>query len=75
MRIKVFCWVLLLLMLNVVMLYAQPGEPCGGNDDDGTCPSPLDTWVLVLAAVCPYGFRCRASYTENKKSPEISPPL
>ena len=49
MRIKIFCWTFLLLMFNVVMLYAQPGEPCGGNDDDGTCPSPLDTWVLVLA--------------------------
>ena len=51
MRLKVFCWTLVLLMFNVVMLYAQPGEPCGGTDDDATCPSPLDTWVLILAAV------------------------
>ncbi len=51
MRLKVFCSALILLMLNVIVLYAQPGEPCGGNDDDGTCPSPLDTWVMVLAVV------------------------
>ena len=47
MRIKIFCGALLLLMLNVVVLYAQPGEPCGGTDPDATCP--LDTWVIVLA--------------------------
>jgi len=47
MRIKIFCGALLLLMLNVVALYAQPGEPCGGTDPDATCP--LDNWVIVLA--------------------------
>jgi hypothetical protein len=47
MRIKIFFGAFLLLMLNVVMLYAQPGEPCGGVDPDATCP--LDTWVIVLA--------------------------
>jgi hypothetical protein len=36
-------------MLNGVFLYAQPGEPCGGVDPDATCP--LDSWVVVLAAV------------------------
>ena len=51
MRIKIFCCAFFLLMLNVIVLYAQPGLPCGGNDDDGTCPSPLDTWVVVLAAI------------------------
>ena len=49
MRIKVFSGAFLLLMLNAVFLYAQPGEPCGGQDPDATCP--LDTWVVVLAAV------------------------
>jgi hypothetical protein len=47
MRIKIFCSALLLLMLNVVVLYAQPGEPCGGTDVDTTCP--LYTWVIILA--------------------------
>jgi len=36
-------------MLNVIVLYAQPGEPCGGTDPDATCP--LDTWVIVLAVI------------------------
>ena len=49
MRIKIFFGALFLLMLNVVALYAQPGEPCGGTDPDDTCP--LDTWVIVLAIV------------------------
>ena len=49
MRVKIFCGALLLLMLNVVMLYAQPGEPCGGTDPDATCP--LDTWVIALAVI------------------------
>jgi hypothetical protein len=48
MRIKIFLGAFLLLMLNVVMLYAQPGEPCAGVDPDETCP--LDTWVIILAA-------------------------
>jgi hypothetical protein len=49
MRIKIFLGAFLLLMLNGVFLYAQPGEPCGGVDPDATCP--LDSWVVVLAAV------------------------
>ena len=49
MRVKIFLGVLLLLILNTAVLYAQPGEPCGGTDPDATCP--LDTWVIVLAAV------------------------
>jgi len=48
-RVKVFSWALLLLILNTAVLYAQPGEPCGGTDPDSTCP--LDTWVIVLAAI------------------------
>ncbi|HAL82915.1 MAG TPA: hypothetical protein DCO83_12305 [Mucilaginibacter sp.] len=47
MRVKIFCGALLLLMLNVVVLYAQPGTPCDGTDPD--LPCPLDTWVIVFA--------------------------
>ena len=49
MRIRIFLGTMLLLMLNTAMLFAQPGEPCAGNDPDSTCP--LDTWVIVLAVV------------------------
>jgi len=65
MRIKIFCCAFLLLMLNFVVLYAQPGEPCGGSDDDGTCPSPLDTWVLILAAIV-LVFAVRHLYRKQK---------
>jgi hypothetical protein len=47
MRAKIFFGILLLLILNSVALFAQPGEPCMGTDPDSTCP--LDTWVMVLA--------------------------
>ena len=46
MRLKIFCGALLFLLLDGIMLYAQPGEPCGGTDVDNPCP--LDTWVIVL---------------------------
>ncbi len=49
MRIKIFSGTLLLLLLNVMALYAQPGVPCDGTDPDAMCP--LDTWVFVLAGV------------------------
>ena len=49
MRVKIFLGTLLLLMLNTVASYAQPGEPCGGVDPDATCP--LDTWVIILASI------------------------
>jgi hypothetical protein len=49
MRIKIFCAAFLLLMLNVFALFAQPTEPCAGADPDTSCP--LDTWVIILAAV------------------------
>lgn len=45
---KVFFGTLTFLLLNVVFVFAQPGEPCGGTDPDAVCP--LDTWVFVLAA-------------------------
>jgi hypothetical protein len=48
MRTKIFCGALLLLMLNVIFLYADPALPCAGTDPDAQCP--LDTWVIVLAA-------------------------
>ena len=57
MRIKIFCGVLLLLMLNVVVLYAQVdtttvGVPmCGDITSDVDNHCPLDTWVIVLAVV------------------------
>jgi hypothetical protein len=47
MRAKIFLGTLLLLILNSVTLFAQPGEPCAGVDPDATCP--LDTWVIILA--------------------------
>jgi hypothetical protein len=46
---KIFFSTLFLLMLNAAALFAQPGEPCAGTDPDATCP--LDSWVLILAAV------------------------
>ncbi len=48
MATKVFFGVLFVLIFNISFLYAQ-GLACGGNDVDGMCP--LDTWVIVLAAV------------------------
>jgi hypothetical protein len=49
MRVKIFLGSLLLLILNTAVLYAQPGEPCGGTDPDAVCP--LDTWIFVLAFI------------------------
>jgi len=49
MRIRKALGALFLLTFNCAVLYAQPGEPCGGTDPDAVCP--LDTWVFVLAAV------------------------
>jgi H+/Cl- antiporter ClcA len=51
MRTRIFCGAFFLLMLNVAVGFAQtgPGGACGLADGDGTCP--LDTWVLVLAAI------------------------
>jgi hypothetical protein len=49
MRVKIFLGVVLLFMVNVAALYAQPTEPCEGTDPDTTCP--LDTWVIVLAFI------------------------
>jgi hypothetical protein len=51
MRLKMFCCVLLLLMLSTVVLYAQPGEPCAGADPDTTCPLDAQVSVLAFAAV------------------------
>ena len=47
MRVKIFLGALLLLILNSVAVFAQPGEPCAGVDVDQPCP--LDTWVIILA--------------------------
>ena len=47
MKLKVFFSTLFLLAFSTLSLFAQPGEPCNGNDPDAYCP--LDTWVLVLA--------------------------
>jgi hypothetical protein len=67
MRIKIFCGALLLLMLNVAALHAQPGEPCGGVDPDATCP--LDTWVVVLAVIAT---AFAAVHLFNKQKPQQS---
>lgn len=48
MQVKVFCGVFVLLMLNVVLSFAQ-GLPCDGTDPDAVCP--LDSWVIVLAGI------------------------
>ena len=68
MRIKIFCTALLLLMLNVVVLFAQgttPGGPCGFTDPDASCP--LDTWVMVLAFIA-VGFASLSLYRKQNKA-------
>jgi hypothetical protein len=62
MRVKVFCGVFALLMLNAVFLFAQ-GSPCGGTDPDEVCP--LDTWVVVLA-VAAFVFAAIHLYRKQK---------
>ena len=47
MKIKVLFSTLFLLAFTALSVFAQPGEPCNGNDPDAYCP--LDTWVIVLA--------------------------
>jgi hypothetical protein len=52
MRIRIFYAALLILVINVMTVYAQtdPGEPCDGADPDGgNCP--LDTWVVGFVIV------------------------
>ncbi|MBB3054939.1 hypothetical protein [Mucilaginibacter gotjawali] len=49
MRGKLFWGALVLFIFNSSILFAQPGEPCGGTDPDATCP--LDTWIIVLAVI------------------------
>ena len=49
MWVKIFFGAFFLLMINVVVLNAQPSCPCGCIDPDATCP--LDTWVIILAVV------------------------
>jgi len=49
MRMKIFFGTLLLLMLTTATLFAQVDNPCTGDDPDGNCP--LDSWVIVFAAV------------------------
>lgn len=45
--------ILVFLIAGTVPLFAQllgdPGLPCDGADIDGGCP--LDTWIIILAAV------------------------
>jgi len=48
MKFKKFCFAFLLLMINVIVSYAQgPPPPCEDADPDAGCP--LDTWVFFLA--------------------------
>jgi len=64
MQVKVFCGVFVLLMLNVVLSFAQ-GLPCGGTDPDAVCP--LDTWVVVLAGIV-FVFAAVRLYRKQKPS-------
>jgi hypothetical protein len=50
MKLKISFGVIVLL-ISALSTFAQSGgnpDPCGPNDNDGTCP--LDTWVIVLVA-------------------------
>jgi len=47
MKIKIIFSVFVLLLINTVVVFAQPTSPCAGDDIDNACP--LDTWVIVLA--------------------------
>jgi hypothetical protein len=49
MWVKIFFGAFFLLMINVVVLNAQPSCPCSCIDPDATCP--LDTWVIILAVI------------------------
>ena len=53
MRLKIrYCAaIILLLLINVATLKAQPTNPCDGQDPDDTtpCEVPLDAWVIFLA--------------------------
>jgi hypothetical protein len=52
MRVKIFCSTLLLLMLSVVVLYAQPSLPYGGLDPDVTAvTSGVSSRNLVKATI------------------------
>ncbi|QKJ30954.1 hypothetical protein HQ865_14745 [Mucilaginibacter mali] len=52
---------LTVLLLGFISTYAQ--VPCSGDPDDpgydpNGCPAPLDTWVMLLAAIAIYfGYR------------------
>ena len=67
MRVKIFLGTLLLLLINTVALYAQPGEPCAGTDPDATCP--LDSWVIILALVAVV---CAIIHLNRRRSPQNS---
>jgi uncharacterized membrane protein len=49
MRVRIFFGTLLLLIFNVLLLYAQDPQACSGTDIDNPCP--LDTWVIILAII------------------------
>jgi hypothetical protein len=50
MKLKIFCGAFVLLMFNVVTGFAQISCACACNDVDST-PCPLDSSVVVLAAI------------------------
>ena len=47
MKIKIIFSVFVLLLVSTVVVFAQPVQPCVGDDIDNACP--LDTWVIALA--------------------------
>lgn len=66
MRIKIFCGVSLLLMLNAVAGFGQTSCPCGCSEVDAPCP--LDTWIVVMAAIA-LVFGAMHLYRKGKRTP------
>jgi len=73
---KIFCSALILLMLNVMVGFAQtgttgPGAPCGGTDIDADCP--LDTWVIFLAVIAVVFAAIHLHKKQKAGIPQVSP--
>ena len=63
MKLKIGFSIIILLLINAVVAYAQVISPeCGSDGDvDGGCP--IDTWVIILVVVfslfAAYRLHCR----------------